>query len=281
MQGIKSFFITWLILLILNQILLFHGCFAIYCLIAGLLHTGIIAFILVRVGRKKNTPAESELKVQIPKVEPRAYKKPAPPKIKTKKSAEILFKPSLFRDDLQEYKKQVPLSKAKHTKPEPEVKAVDPLKQKGDQYERYIGQQFAAKGDLVIYNGFINGYADQGVDIISISSETKVINLVQCKNWTKMRMTLAYMNDIYSKLEQYDFDCFQLASYEIEEYTQHPDIYLTLHHAKDNFTKYTVRKTLYIASEKVVDLEIGPYLTMMSDTIFKFKDMKIVMKKSA
>ncbi len=195
MQGIKSFFITWLILLILNQILLFHGCFAIYCLIAGLLHTGIIAFILVRVGRKKNTPAESEPKVQIPKVEPRAYKKPAPPKIKTKKSAakpaEILFKPSLFRDDLQEYKKQVPLSKAK--------------KQKGDQYERYIGQQFAAKGDLVIYNGFIKGYADQGVDIISISSETKVINLVQCKNWTKMRMTLAYMNDIYSKLEQYGF----------------------------------------------------------------------------
>jgi len=234
-------------LLILNQVILFHGCFAIYCLLAGLPHTGIIAFLLVVFGKKSSAPVKSEV---------------------TR---------NLFKEINSEIQKQNSPTKKKVKKPAP----IDPLKQKGDQYERYIGQQFAAKGDLVIYNGFIKGYEDQGVDIISISSETKVINLVQCKNWTKMRMTLAHMNDIYSKLEQYDFDCFQLASYEIEKHTQYPDLYPTLHHAKDNLANYTVRKTLYIASEKVVDLEVGPYLTMMSGTIFKFKDMKIVMKKSA
>jgi len=246
MQNAKSFFITWGILLILNQIILFHGCFAIYCLLAGLPHTGIIAFLLVKFGKKPSTPSESELR-QDP-----------------------------FFEKLREHKRQAPAPKRKVKKSVP--KSTDPLKQKGDQYERYIGQQFAAKGDLVIYNGFIKGYEDQGVDIISISPETKGINLVQCKNWMKMRMTLEHMSDIYSKLDQYDFDCFQLAGYEIEEYSQYPDIDVTLRKAKKDLAQFTVRKTLYIASDKVVDLEVGPYLTMMADTIFKYKDMKIVMK---
>ena len=49
---IKAFFITWGILLILNQIIFFGGCFKLYCLSAGSVHTGIIAFLLIYFDNK-------------------------------------------------------------------------------------------------------------------------------------------------------------------------------------------------------------------------------------
>jgi len=243
MKYVKSFFVTWGVLLMLNQIILFHGCFAIYCLLAGLPHTGIIAFVLVAFGRKSRAPSESELG-QTP-----------------------------FSENLREHKKKASASKGKVIKSIPTTTNV--VRILIYKYVRYIGQQFAVKGDLVIYNCFIKGREDQGVSIISISPETKIINLVQCKS---ICMTLEHMSDIYSELDQYNFDCFQLSSYEIEEYSQYPDIDSTLRKAKKDLAQFTVRKTLYIASDKVVDLEVGPYLTMISDTIFKYKDMKIVIK---
>ena len=107
------------------------------------------------------------------------------------------------------------------------------------------------------------------------------IHLIQCKNWNTMRMTLAHLQEVYRKLDEYNFDCFNLS---VETINKHQTAYkgnvrLTLVNTKNNLAKFTVRKTLYLASEKVVDLEIGRYLTMMSPTIFKYKDMKIVMKE--
>ena len=46
MQNIKSFFTTWSVILILNQIFIFHGCFSPHCLLAAFPHTGIIAFLI-------------------------------------------------------------------------------------------------------------------------------------------------------------------------------------------------------------------------------------------
>ncbi len=46
MQNIQSFFTTWLVILILNQIFIFHGCFSPHCLLAALPHTGIIAYLI-------------------------------------------------------------------------------------------------------------------------------------------------------------------------------------------------------------------------------------------
>ncbi|MCX7067222.1 MAG: hypothetical protein NTW85_05970 [Methylococcales bacterium] len=37
-------------------------------------------------------------------------------------------------------------------------------------------------------------------------------------------------------------------------------------------SKHDISQTLYLALEKVVDVEIGRYLTMMSPTIFKYED---------
>jgi hypothetical protein len=251
-EKINAFFIVWGVVLVVNQIFIFHGCFSPSCLLAALPHTGIIAFFLVRAGNKNN---------EQPANKPDLSRTEKPPI-----SEKIVIQP-------------LPIKKVVI---ETENKPAEPdfFKQKGDKYENFIGKKFEEKGDLVIYNGFINGYADQGVDIICISTATKTIHLIQCKNWTTMRMTLAHLQAVYQKLEDYNFDCFNLS---VEAINNHQTAYkdnvrLTLVNTQHNLAKFTVRKTLYLASEKVVDLEIGRYLTMMSPTIFKYKDMKIVMK---
>lgn len=46
MDNFNIFIITWIIILLLNQIFIFGACFAPYCLLAALPHTGIIAALL-------------------------------------------------------------------------------------------------------------------------------------------------------------------------------------------------------------------------------------------
>ena len=118
-----NFFSIWFVVLLVNQIFLFGGCIKSYCLVAGLPHTGIIAFFIYKF--LKNDKKEVKIQPQ---------KEQEKPQNKTTKTEE---------------KK-------------------DPLKEKGDNYERFIGRKFEEKGELVIYNGFIRGYKDKGVDIISI-----------------------------------------------------------------------------------------------------------------
>ena len=81
--------------------------------------------------------------------------------------------------------------------------SLDKLKAKGDRYEAAVGLAYESKGDLVIYNGFIKGMEDQGVDIVSISTKQKRIHLIQCKNWDNRQISPDNLNDIYNKLDQY------------------------------------------------------------------------------
>jgi len=153
----------------------------------------------------------------------------------------------------------------------------DPLKQKGDAYEKFIGQKFEAKGELVIYNGFIRGYEDRGVDIISLNATQKAIHLIQCKNWTYREMKLTQIEEIYRKLHQYTLDIEELDTHTINTHLVHKrneeEIEESLVEAK-NYT--SIRKTLYIASEKVINPEIGKHLKMIQPNIFRYEDMKIV-----
>ena len=77
------------------------------------------------------------------------------------------------------------------------------LKAKGDRYEAAIGLAYETKGDLVIYNGFIKGMKDEGVDIVAISTKQKRIHLIQCKNWVNRQISPENLDDIYTKLDQY------------------------------------------------------------------------------
>ena len=158
----------------------------------------------------------------------------------------------------------------------------DPLKDKGDKYEKFIGSKFEDKGNLVIYNGFIKGYEDKGVDVISISQEDKIIHLIQCKNWTRKPLLLDDVKNIYYKLNSYDLDFLYLNSTDINHHLRDKKdndfIENLLINIQQNNDKYTIRKTLYIGSDKVIDLNIGEHLEMLKSNIFRYDDMKIVIK---
>lgn len=159
----------------------------------------------------------------------------------------------------------------------------DPLEAKGDAYERHIGKIFEDSGYLVIYNGLIRGVKDGGIDLIAISPHLKTVNLIQCKNWHSMKMELYHIQKIYNKLSNYNFDFLYLPTDIIKTHLQvQKDIAIIqefIAFAIQNQDDITVRKTLYIASDKVIDLEVGKHLTMIQPDIFKYDNMKIVVEK--
>jgi hypothetical protein len=242
-EHLKFFLVLWTCLLIANQIFLFNGCFSLYCIIAALPHTGIIAFILALfIIRKEKAPQNN-------------------------------------RENLPPTKTTVALKREP-----PSIEMEDPLKKKGDKYEKFIGLNFEKQGDIVIYNGFIQGYEDEGVDIIAVSSSLKSINFIQCKNWTRKSMNLIDIIKIYEKLNKFDFGgCIgKIKDPTIYQYLQLQDIdkNILINHLdqiRRYYRGYTIRKTLYISSEKVINLEVGKYLTMVKKNIFRYKDMKIVL----
>lgn len=237
-KHLKLFFVFWAGVLAANQIFIFNGCFTVYCIAAALPHTGIIAFFLTLIIiREEKKETANDVK--------------EPPK-KIRKSTTV------YNDD--------------------------PLKKKGDQYEKLIGLKFEQKGNIVIYNGFIQGYNDEGVDVIAVSQKYKSINFIQCKNWTRKSIELVDIIKIYEKLNRFDFGgCLEkIKDSTIYNYLQLQGIdtnILTNHlnQIRRDYGCYTIRKTLYISSEKVVNLEVGGYLTMIKQKIFRYKDMKIVL----
>ena len=237
----KFFFITWGIVLLINQIFIFGGCLAPYCIVAALPHTGVISAVIVYLyfqEEKKEKTIQQE----------------------------------------RSYESQYTSNNDK----------VDPLKEIGDAYEKEIGKEFESKGDFVIYNGLISGVADGGVDLIVISPDSQSINLVQCKNWHKMKMEHHHISSVYDKLTNYASNINYSIGYIVVKYS-YVALQKHLHYKKEcdeiaNILKassnYTnIRKTLYIATDKVVDLDVGQHLTMIKPSIFRYKDMKIVISK--
>ena len=237
----KFFFITWGIVLLVNQIFIFGGCLAPYCIVAALPHTGVISAVIVYLyfqEEKKEKTIQQE----------------------------------------RSYESQYTSNNDK----------VDPLKEIGDAYEKEIGKEFESKGDFVIYNGLISGVADGGVDLIVISPDSQSINLVQCKNWHKMKMEHHHISSVYDKLTNYSSNIKYSIGYIVVKYS-YVALQKHLHYKKEcdeiaNILKassnYTnIRKTLYIATDKVVDLDVGQHLTMIKPNIFRYKDMKIVISK--
>ena len=157
----------------------------------------------------------------------------------------------------------------------------DFLKQQGDAYEKFIGYEFEKKGDLVIYNGLIRGYEDDGVDVIAISMEQKTIHLIQCKNWTKKPMMFSDVENIYDKLRNFNLGRITKNAHAVHTYLQGAKTLAEVESVlKANKKNFTIRKTLYAGSDKVIDLNIGKQLTLITPTIFRYRDMKIVVKKN-
>ncbi len=153
-----------------------------------------------------------------------------------------------------------------------------PLKARGDGYELLIGRQFEQQGDLVIYNGFIRGYRDGGVDLLVISRRQRSLHLVQCKHWLRYAVTVERVAEIYDKLNRYQPDFADLSSAEINYYLAIPRPETEIQQWLAESRGYTIRKSLYIASDRVVDLALGEHLTMVGENIFRYRDMKLVVQ---
>ena len=174
-------------------------------------------------------------------------------------------------------------------RPEPAPIKDDPLKAIGDKYERYIGEKLEEEGEVVIYNGFTMGLLDMGVDLISISSVCKSINLIQCKNWKTARMDLNELDNVLSKLSFYDTgNLTSFFSFQAENINRHTTTPYDLQrleelmlNIKSSPIPYEIRKTLYLSKDKAISEEARFFLENIEHNIYRYKDMKIVIEDGA
>jgi hypothetical protein len=252
-ENSQLFFIVWAVILVLNQIFIFGACFAPYCILAALPHTGIISFFLTIYLIKNNFSDKIKDASNIAR------------QIDTGDFESINKK---FREEEFKLKQKM------------RPKFDDQYTQMGEEYEKYIGLQFEKKGDFVIYNGLIYGIEDKGVDIITISENEKYINLIQCKNWKNKKMTLDDLELVYLKLEKYKSNFFQNYFHleTINDNLFYKKSIEEIEYILKISTNFIFRKTLYISTDKVIDSLISKELKMIKPNIFQYKDMKIVFK---
>ena len=59
-KNFQTFLVTWVVILIANQLFIFGACFAPYCLIAGLPHTGVIAVLVIYFMNEENSTSSNK-----------------------------------------------------------------------------------------------------------------------------------------------------------------------------------------------------------------------------
>lgn len=153
----------------------------------------------------------------------------------------------------------------------------------GMEYEKYIGTQFEIKKHFVIYNGIINGLHDKGVDIIVLSSQHNVINLIQCKNWNQKKLNLSEIEKIHHKLINFRLNFITFLSDEVLNHLtikrDISEIEAVLKYIKEYYNMFTIKYKLYIASDKVIDLEVGKHVKLIKNNKFLFKNMEIIFRE--
>nr|WP_314380576.1 restriction endonuclease [uncultured Campylobacter sp.] len=112
-------------------------------------------------------------------------------------------------------------------------------KEKGDEYEFYIGRLFKEHGYKVYYKGINEGYFDEGIDLICYK-DLEVV-LIQCKNWKK----------------QADLNSIKKFVYNCREYEQKNHIKLK---------RKRIRK-IFVISNPYKNKEIREYLKQINNEI--------------
>jgi len=276
-RNIKGVLIIWGVVLFINQVTLFGACFAPYCLIAAVPHTALIAIVISYFVFAPEDKPEQKTNTERNKTS-QTYETPRTTAKKRENSSkkpeakpEPQAKPKPFEFDHN----KSPEFKTGSPPPEQDV-----LKNRGDGYELHIGRKFEIKGDLVIYNGFIRGYEDQGVDVIVISKSSRSLHLIQCKHWQRFEFTRDHLYRIYQKLDSFDRDYQYIEPNEINYYLgikrENGEIRSGI---EDSLSYPQTRKTLYLSSSHVVQKDVWEALEQIKDNIYRFKDMKIVVHK--
>ena len=270
-RNFKGFLIVWAVVLLINQVVLFGACFAPYCLIAAVPHTLLIAVVFSYfvfapedgAQQKKSTERNATSRTS------QGTGTTGQKRESSRNKTEAKPKPFKFEPN------KSPESKIDTLPPEQDV-----LKNRGDGYELHIGRKFEIKGDLVIYNGFIRGYEDQGVDVIAISKSTRSLHLIQCKHWQRLEFTRDHLYRIYQKLDNFDRDYQFIDPSEINYYLGiKKDNGEIRSEIQDSLSYPQTRKTLYLSSSHVVQKDVWQSLEQIKDNIYRFKDMKIVVYK--
>jgi len=79
-------------------------------------------------------------------------------------------------------------------------------KQKGDEFEKFVGKYYEDLGYTVAYHGIDNGRKDHGIDIIA--KKEKEIIFIQCKNWKKegrkinLDKVKSFVGDTYTYIDK-------------------------------------------------------------------------------
>ena len=245
MKKIQDFFATWAVILFLNQLFIFHGCFAPHCLLAALPHTGIIAFLLIRF--------LSNADDKVTKSEPKR---------------ETIIKPA--RKEKKETADFTTMS---------ELDEIIHFDFKGEKYIKYIGKKLEGKGDVVIYDRFIEWPHEKGIDLMSISVSTKRINLVLCEDWNPY--DFAQLETFYNKLANYSVSEMRKEIQSIHEHLQIPLKYDVIQDTLETMQneQFKIHKTLYLNTDEIVNQSNEKEFKKLKDNIFRYKDMKIVLKK--
>ena len=237
----KFFFITWGIVLLVNQIFIFGGCFASYCIVAALPHTGVISAVIVYLNFQ-------EEKEQIRKKD--RFNEPQHP-AKNEKA-----------DPLKEmgdaYEKEI--GKA--------------FECKGDFviYNGLIRGFYDGGVDLIVISP-----NSQSINFVqcknwqNMQMEYHHINSVYDKlNEYLFNINISGVLSIY--FFKYSKEIQKNLSYK-KEYNEIANIF------KSAYKYSNIRKTLYISTDKVLDPDINQYIKMIKPNIFRYKDMKIVISK--
>jgi hypothetical protein len=237
----KFFFITWGIVLLVNQIFIFGGCFASYCIVAALPHTGVISAVIVYLNFQ-------EEKEQIRKKD--RFNEPQHP-AKNEKA-----------DPLKEmgdaYEKEI--GKA--------------FECKGDFviYNGLIRGFYDGGVDLIVISP-----NSQSINFVQCKNWQKKNMEYQhiCDVYDKLANYASNIN-ISGVLSLYFFKY----SKEIQKNLSYKKEYNEIANIFKSAYKYSnIRKTLYISTDKVLDPDINQYIKMIKPNIFRYKDMKIVISK--
>lgn len=282
-EKFSTFLSIWLVAILVNQLFIFHGCFAPYCLIAALPHTGFIAALLTYWLRDSSENDESAVR----------QKQAAPSRVRPESKVQSNFDVDEFierltRPDFQNTKNAQHARGEQNSFVEPEadwkkqeainekLRKQEPLKSYGDAYEIHIGRKFEIKGDLVLYYGLLRGFDDKGVDLIVVSRNDQTVNLVQCKNWKKYEFTVDHLVAIHKKLSRYSPDFYNLPPAGISHYLALPPEENEIRALLEKSKEYVIRKSLYLASKEVITSQVFSHLTHVGGNIYRYNDMKIV-----
>lgn len=146
------------------------------------------------------------------------------------------------------------------------------------EYKQYIGEKFEEKGDFVIYSFLEN--AHKSVDMITLSCSSKYINFIKCKYWKNKSITESRLEKVYQKLNDYALYRQSTDSEELVDLLKMELLYECGVKSTAEIKKlFSIRKILYIAKGKTINLEENKNIIKIKDNIFRYKDMKIVFTK--